>query len=114
HIPDGAVLIEPGPQLGGHSHDPGELTAAQFKDHISDARLFNQGITRLPGHEGLLAVEAAWGKLGVGRPKWVHVHPGLRTDKHARDLEKVLSEFYECPTLTDHYGCDAAEAHVRK
>jgi hypothetical protein len=114
-LPDGAVLIEPGPRLGGHSHDPGELTAAQFKDHISDARLFNQGITQLPGHEALLAVEAAWPKNGHGRPTWVKVHPGLRSDEHAADLERVLSDFYEIPTLEGYYSdADTVDAHHRK
>ena len=91
------------------------MTAQQFKNHITDARLFNQGITRLPGHEGLLAVEAAWGKMGLGRPAWVKVHPGERPDEHAQDLEKVLCEFYDCPTLEGHFKVDnPQDAEIHK
>jgi hypothetical protein len=114
-IPDGATLVEPGPPKGGHSHQPGELTAAQFKEHITDARLFNQGITRLPGHEAALSVEAAWSKMGHGRPAWVSVNPGLRPDDHGADLEQVLSEFYDVPTLADYFKVDNPhDAHTLK
>jgi hypothetical protein len=110
HIPD---YDDQG--LGGHSYDPGELTAQQFKEHLTDARLFNQGITRLPGHEALLAVEGGWGKNGLGRPAWVHVDPQDRSDEHAADLEQVLSDFYDCPNLQDYLHVDnAPDAHLLK
>jgi hypothetical protein len=105
-IPAGATLLKPGPQLGGHSYEPGGLSAQQFKEHVTDARLFNQGITQLPGHEALLAVEGAWPKNGTGRPAWVKCYPGLREPAHAADIESVLSDFYGCPTLQDYLRVD--------
>jgi hypothetical protein len=119
HVPefdDGSGHPE-GTPTGGYTHTPGELTAAAFKEHLSEARLFGDGITQLPGHEALLAIEAAWPRNGHGRPAWVKATPapGLTPDGHAEDLEALLSEFYEIPTLSAHYSdVDDAEAHVRK
>lgn len=119
HIPefdDGSGHPD-GTPTGGYTHTPGELTAQAFKEHLTEARLFNDGITQLPGHEALLAIEAAWPKNGRGRPAWVKATPadGLTPDGHAEDLEALLSEFYEIPTLAGHYGdVDSDEADVRK
>jgi hypothetical protein len=40
---------------------------------------------------------------------------GLTPDGVAADIEKFLSEMYECPTLNDKYGgCDDVDAHIHK
>jgi hypothetical protein len=102
--------------LGGYSHQKG-LTAAELKEHLADARLFNQAITQLPDHEKLLAVEAAWPRNGLGRPAWVKAYPapGLTPKGHTADIEAVLADFYEIPTLEQHFDTtDADEAQLRK
>lgn len=109
-------LTESGPPVGGYTHTPGALTAQQFKEHLTDARMFNDAITQLPGHEALLAIESAWPRNGKGRPAWVKAYetPGLTPDGHAPDIEALLSDLYEVPTLEDHFGSDVETAQVKK
>lgn len=104
---------------GHYSHDHKGLTVEQFKTHRQDALDYNQGITHLPDHEAVLAATAAWSARSLGRPAWVkctdHPEPGLTPKGRAAELEKFLSEFYECPTLNGKYGdCDDQAAHIHK
>ena len=91
-----------------YSHVPGALTSAQFKEHLADALIYNQGTTQLPDHEMLLAVNAGWNASGHGRPAWVRVegHPEKSAPGQADDLAAVLSNFYECPQAADYFRCD--------
>jgi hypothetical protein len=105
-------------RVGQHpyGHDP-DVTVDQFKTHVADALLFNQGVTRLPGSETLLAATAGWATRGIGRPAWVKVtdHESHTPDGKSAYVERFLSEFYEIPTLEAYYNdCSTEEAHVRK
>ena len=98
----------------GHAIDA--ITPAQFKDHLADAALYNDGTTHLPDHEALLAIANAWPERGRGKPAWVKVTEadGLTPPGVAADIEKFLTEFYSCPTLEDHFNCDPHDAIIHK
>jgi len=99
--------------LGGYSHAPG-LSVEEFRKHITEAMMFNDGITHLPEHELLQSVAAAWPRHSRLRPTWVNVipsegHPvldakGHPTDKvrgrtpdgHQDDLHAFLEEHFGC------------------
>ena len=108
--------------LGGYTHKPGAISPADFKAHLAEA-VFNAGadhlpITRLPDHEALQAIVAAWrGEGGGGGPAWVQVtaHADLTPDGHASDIEQFLGELYGCPSASEFFNStDSEELLVKK
>lgn len=99
-----------------YGHKP--IKVSEFRDHRQGQIEFNQGITQLPDHEALLSIVNAWPQRGSGKPAWVKVTDhgaGLTPKGQSKDIEKFLSEYYECPTLEGFYGdIDTDEAHIRK
>ena len=116
--PDSGIPHNLADRGGNHyGHKVGALTVDQFKTHVVDAISYNQGVTRLPDHEALLAVWAAWPQRGRGRPAWVNVKEvdGVTPEGSAADLQAFLSEYYEVPTLEEYYKTDdPEEAHIKK
>ena len=57
----------------GYGYD-GSVSAADLREHLTDALLYGGGVTTVPGVEALLAVvhpDGAWARHGQGRPSWV-------------------------------------------
>jgi hypothetical protein len=82
--------------LGGYSHKVGTLSVDDFKTHRQESNDFRDGITRLPDHEALLSITAAWPAHATARPEWVNVIPtDLTPDGHSEDIQKFLQNFYK-------------------
>jgi hypothetical protein len=86
HVPEGD---------GGYSHKIGAISVDDFRMHRQEAADYNNGVTRLPDHEALLSIVAAWPQQSTSKPTWVSVTPDENTPEGvAEDVEKFLSEHY--------------------
>jgi hypothetical protein len=113
------TLVTPGPRLGGYTHILGGVSVSDFREHVAAAIVDRGGITRLSDHEVLLSVlhpDGAWRRHGSDKPRWVQCTAHEMTDAGvAQDVERFLSEYWECPPASDFFGAtDPEEIRVKK
>lgn len=104
-----------GRRLGGYTHEPGAITVDEFRAHRAEAMDLHNGITRLPDHEALLSIVAAWPTQAYDAPAWVkvsatHDHEGSHPQKSLDDVEVFLRDFYRIPDKAAKPPVDELEA----